>query len=153
MRERKREKEAVGQINSWVFFLHSNDEIWCKQIWCIIIAVLHCFFFFFFSFLFCFDVSAQLVLVLFCLRVCVCAFNVPALHKCFDCLFHNLPENQKVYENETNLISACQRDFFILFFLNGKKLKFSLSCWSRFRSWIDCVVHFSDRWSDIVVFE
>lgn len=29
---------AVGRINSCVFFLHSNDEIWCKQICCMIAA-------------------------------------------------------------------------------------------------------------------
>lgn len=76
VRGRGREKEeAEGQINSWVFFLHRNDEIWCKQIWCIIIAALHCFS--------CFRARLPRVLVFFWL----CVLSAPTLHKCLGSLF------------------------------------------------------------------
>lgn len=88
VRGRGREKEeAEGQINSWVFFLHRNDEIWCKQIWCIIIAALHCFS--------CFHARLLCVLVFFWL----CMLSAPTLHKCLGSLFAQpLGELQQVRE-------------------------------------------------------
>ena len=65
--ERQRDKEAEEQINSRVFFfLHRNDEIWSKQIWCIIIAVLRSF-----LWLPCEGASCP------CVLLTLCVLNVP----------------------------------------------------------------------------
>lgn len=126
------EGEAVGQINSWVFFLHCNDEIWCKQIWCIIIALLHCFP--------CVRVGVLLVSVL--LWLCVC-YMYPPSTSALTLYLHKLPESQKnIYLVKINPIATCTRS------QKGeeteKKFNFSIK-WLKFRTkpcvlkWLRCV--------------
>lgn len=128
------EGEAVGQINSWVFFLHCNDEIWCKQIWCIIIALLHCFP--------CVRVGVLLVSVLLwlCVSVCVTCTLPPQVPWLF--IYINSPRVKKIYLVKIYPIATCTRSQ--KGEETGKKFHFSIK-WLKFLTkpcvlkWLRCV--------------